>query len=220
MCDAPISGDFFFFFWLLHKFVVIKKSLSRQNTSIVLAPLSYVPPSRTRMPVVSTRLYRGRQSSYVMRGKAPLSQAHLALSCQLCRDQATSCRDMTSTSRPKLGHDLEYQVVTWEPQAISKSVATKNSLSRQNSLAMPAQGLSCAPGLGLSLTHGLLCYNTTQRHTFVRASLRKPSPVMCDRAFYRGQLGRNIELLYRNTKPLHLATICHDTKYFVTTENS
>ena len=40
-------------------------------------------------------------------------------------------------------HDLECQVAKWEPQALSKSITTENSLSRQNSPVAHAT-LSCA----------------------------------------------------------------------------
>ena len=169
------------------------------------------------MPVVCARLCRGRQSSFVVCDIAPLSRAYPALSCQLCRNSTMLCHDTSSTSRPKLNRDLECQVATWEPQALSKSVATENSLSRKNSPATRAT-LSCALGLVCTARLGL---------------------VLCGRAFCRGQLChdqkilyrdrnspcfgqyyRDIEFLRRNTKPLHLATLCHHIKYSVTIENS
>ena len=75
------------------------------------------------------------------RALKPCAQAQV---CQLSRDLAVPCHDTTSMSRPKLSRDLEYQVTTWEPPSLSKSVATENSLLRQNSL-IARSPLSCAP---------------------------------------------------------------------------
>ena len=82
-----------------------------------------------------------------------------------------------------------------------------------------------------SHTHGFLCRDTTRHHTVVRASLRTPSPIVCSRAFCRGQLCReikilycninspypgqlygDIELLYRDIISPCLGQLCHDIK--------
>ena len=50
----------------------------------------------------------------------------------------------------------------------------------------------------LSSAHGLLCLDTTRHRIVVRASPCTPSPVVCVRAFCRGQLCRNLKILYRD----------------------
>ena len=77
-----------------------------------------------------------------------MSSRAQALLCQPYRNPVVPCRDTKSMSRPKLSRDLERQVTTWEPLVLSKSVATENSLSRQDSPVVHAWPV-------LSRAHGL-----------------------------------------------------------------
>ena len=88
-----------------------------------------------RQPPVVTILV-ARAVPCRVRTQSAIAACAQALSCQLCRDPAVPCHDTNSMLRPKLSHDLEYQVATWEPPPMTKlcrdnepfykSVATEN----------------------------------------------------------------------------------------------
>ena len=111
--------------------------------------------------------------------------------CAMSRhDSAVPCRDTTSTSRPKLSHDLERHVATWEPQALPKFVAhTSSSCMRPGLVVCAPRALSPRlPGLVVyerAFCHGQLCYDLK---------------ILCrDRnSPYSIQLYCDIELLYRD----------------------
>ena len=74
----------------------------------------------------------------IVRAPRALSSCAQALLWQLCYVPAVPCRDTTSSSRPKLSR-LKCQVATWEPQALSKSIATEFLCRARNSVVRASQ---------------------------------------------------------------------------------
>ena len=138
-----IRGSFFFLAYVQvccdREISIVKEFLCRAHVHVVCAPRS----SRVRAQSAVT----ARPGLIVCALRVLLPRAQ-ALSCQLCRDLAVPCCDMTSMSRPKLNRDLECQVTTWEPQTLSKSVTKEFPYRTHNSVRIPIARacLSCTLG--------------------------------------------------------------------------
>ena len=94
-------------------------------------------------------------------------------------------RDMGFSFLPVLCHDLKPYVATKKfPCQDNLCRDTKSSVATLN-LLLPSFPVTRA-WPGLSCAHGLLCHDTTWRHTVVCANLRTRSPVVCSRVFCHG----------------------------------
>ena len=105
---GPFLYSFYLFFFFYHytKSIVTENSLSRQRIPVVCQP-----------PVVTILVSHVVLVVCPLKALSPRTQA---LSCQLYRDPAVSCRDRISMSRPKLGRNLEYLAATWKPHPMTK----------------------------------------------------------------------------------------------------
>ena len=142
------------------------------------------------------RLCRGRQSVSVVRSRAPLSRHIAAPHCRARQPSHTQpCR-------------VRQSFLSWP--TLSKSVATENSMSQQNS---PLAGvtLSCAH----KACRARLVYSVA--HTWppiCRGQLCHDRKILCRNrnSLYLGQLYRNIELLYHDIISPCLGLLCRDLK--------
>ena len=227
-----------FFFWLLYKSVTLEY-LCRACASVVFASQSHahaycVCPS---LLWVIERLYRERQSVSIVRGKTPLSSAlcliatslplsqcpflvatqmnsiatwDLLTMIELCRDLKFLWCDLVSTAYTSLCSDKEKSGRDKE----SPFLACRDRIPMSHAhLCRARQRPVVRPWPGMSYAHGLLCRDTTQRRTVVHTSLHKLSPVVCGRAFCRGQLCRDLKILCHDRNSLYHSQLYHDIEF-------
>ena len=121
---SQIRESFFFFFLLLDKSVAEEFLYGAHSPLLCACPgLSCMSDLVCHVLKASSVVTQHHALSCVRLGLVVCTPRALSPRAQALSSQLS--RDTTSMSRPKLSHDLEYQVVTWELLSLSRSIATE-----------------------------------------------------------------------------------------------